>query len=142
MPASLHFHVGCRVLLHAAIQEAHDLCAGAGGIGAEGIGGHALGDALCHCPQDRISVVGVIRHIGKGIHAARCRDARLCRRLRECAKRDIIKKTLVSEADFMDRCITTHRLRKTCEPSPEWTLTTLDEGGLPFPVQVTVPSTV
>ena len=42
----------------------------------------------------------------------------------------------------MDRCITTHRLRKTCEPSPVWTLTTPDEGGLPFPVQVTVPSTV
>lgn len=39
----------------------------------------------------------------------------------------------------MDRFITTHRLRKTCEPTPLWTLTTLDEGGLSAPATVMVP---
>lgn len=40
----------------------------------------------------------------------------------------------------MDRLITTHRLRKVCEPSPIWQLTTPDEGGLAAPVQALVPS--
>lgn len=39
----------------------------------------------------------------------------------------------------MDRIITTHRLRKVCEPTPIWTLTTLDEGGLNAPVNALVP---
>ena len=39
----------------------------------------------------------------------------------------------------MERIITTHRLRKVCEPTPIWTLTTLDEGGLSAPVQAFVP---
>lgn len=39
----------------------------------------------------------------------------------------------------MSRIITTHRLRKTCQPTPLWTLTTLDEGGLDAPVHAMVP---
>lgn len=39
----------------------------------------------------------------------------------------------------MDRIITTHRLRKTCEPTPLWQLTTPDAGGLSAPVTVMVP---
>ncbi|MBE5803648.1 MAG: beta-glucuronidase [Clostridiales bacterium] len=39
----------------------------------------------------------------------------------------------------MDRIITTHHLRKVCEPTPVWTLTTLDAGGLNTPVSVLVP---
>lgn len=39
----------------------------------------------------------------------------------------------------MDRIITTHRLRKTCQPSPIWTLTTLDEGGANAPISAMVP---
>lgn len=40
----------------------------------------------------------------------------------------------------MERIITTHRLRKTCEPNPIWRLTTLDAGGLDKPVDTFVPS--
>lgn len=39
----------------------------------------------------------------------------------------------------MNRIITTHHLRKVCEPSPIWTLTTLDEGGLSAPINTLVP---
>ena len=39
----------------------------------------------------------------------------------------------------MERIITTHRLRKTCQPTPIWTLSTPDEGGLDSPVSVLVP---
>lgn len=39
----------------------------------------------------------------------------------------------------MDRIITTHGLRKVCEPTPVWTLTTLDQGGLAAPVNAFVP---
>ncbi len=39
----------------------------------------------------------------------------------------------------MNRIITTHRLRKTCQPGPLWTLTTLDAGGLSTPVSAMVP---
>ena len=39
----------------------------------------------------------------------------------------------------MDRIITTHRLRKVCEPTPIWTLTTLDQSGLASPVNAFVP---
>lgn len=40
----------------------------------------------------------------------------------------------------MERIFTTHRLRKACEPSPIWKLTTLDAGGLDTPMDVFVPS--
>jgi len=40
----------------------------------------------------------------------------------------------------MDRLITTHRLRKVCEPTPLWSLSTLDEGGLSAPETVMVPA--
>ncbi|MBR2718809.1 MAG: beta-glucuronidase [Clostridia bacterium] len=39
----------------------------------------------------------------------------------------------------MDRIITTHGLRKVCEPTPVWTFTTLDPGGLSQPVNALVP---
>lgn len=39
----------------------------------------------------------------------------------------------------MNRIITTHRLRKTCQPGPIWSLTTLDAGGLSSPVSAMVP---
>ncbi len=39
----------------------------------------------------------------------------------------------------MQRLITEHRLRRVCEPTPLWTLTTLDAGGLSAPEKVVVP---
>lgn len=39
----------------------------------------------------------------------------------------------------MERLITTHRLRKVCEPTPIWTLMTLDKGGLDAPAPAMVP---
>lgn len=39
----------------------------------------------------------------------------------------------------MHRIHTIHHLRKVCEPTPIWTLTTLDEGGLAAPVTTMVP---
>lgn len=40
----------------------------------------------------------------------------------------------------MERIFTTHRLRKACEPSPIWKLTTLDVGVLDTPMDIFVPS--
>ena len=49
------------------VEEGHDLCAGAGGGGAEGGGRGAGGDAVLHRPEDGLveEVAGV--HVGEGI---------------------------------------------------------------------------
>ena len=61
-------------LLHAAIQEGHDLRTGAVVVGAEGSGGSTGSNTVLHGPQDRIGVVGVSGHIREGIHGAGNRE--------------------------------------------------------------------
>ena len=58
------------LVAHAAIQEGHILCPGAGLIGAERRSGGAAGNIILHGPQHRVGVVGVCRNIRKGIGGA------------------------------------------------------------------------
>lgn len=48
------------------IHKGYDLCAGAGGIGAEIITAGAGGDVLHGAPLDALEIVGVGRNIGEG----------------------------------------------------------------------------
>ena len=57
------------LLPQATEQERYDLGAGAGGIGAEGDGSRAGGDALTYCPDHGIGVVSIAGHISERIFA-------------------------------------------------------------------------
>ena len=57
-------------LLCVPIYEGHDLCTGAGDVGAEGSGGGAGGaggDTLFHSPQDCIIEIVVLRNVGERV---------------------------------------------------------------------------
>ena len=55
-------------------DKGHDLSAGAVGIGTEGGICCTLGDVLLDGPQDRLGIVGVGLHVGKGIDSTGSRD--------------------------------------------------------------------
>ena len=57
------------LLAQAAIQERHDLGAGAVVVGTEGGGGGTGGNTVLSSPQNCVGVVSVSRHVGEGIHA-------------------------------------------------------------------------
>ena len=59
-------------LLHAAVQERHDLRSGAVCIGREGRGGRAVGNVLLDGPQHRVSIVSASGNIRERVAAARC----------------------------------------------------------------------
>ena len=66
MPAAGPFPRFVSVLLfHEAVQEGYNLRAGAGGVGAEGIGAHPRRDALGSGPGHRVGIPGAVLHVGK-----------------------------------------------------------------------------
>ena len=55
-------------LLHGAIQESHDLGAGAAVVRTEGGSGRTVGHAALHGPGHCVSIESIGRHIGEAVH--------------------------------------------------------------------------
>ena len=62
---------------HGAIQERHDLAAGAGAVDAEGAVGKAVGDAQLLGPLHGVEVIGVGGHVNEGAGLPRLDEGRL-----------------------------------------------------------------